>query len=337
MSKRKTNKVLEFEEILKRISEGELETVHYNGNSAAWKVFNKIRYVKEPTKFVDYAQCKACKVLRTHTPEHGTSTLKKHKCKNAKEIIYKTVSPDTSNDMKNHLLQKSLEFCATDIISGDIISGTGFRNFAQALVDIGDRHGNVNLSGILPKTALLTHHIQNLKKDEEHKLRDEFAQAWEKKYCSLSMNLIATTFGGDIRLLVNLIYFDSDLTKLTKKTLFTMLVDETNNTEKIMGDIQNQFKNFGCGEQNLKSMCVVTSAKGILADALNRICLKKDCVASVISSFLKPFIDSDEISEIFLSCKEIIHFLIETGKDSKLKFQIVEDNDTWEKKNIHDS
>lgn len=176
LKRNKTNKILEFEEILKKIAEGELEAAHYDGNSPAWKIFNKIRFVKEKSKYVAFAQCKTCKVLRTHSPENGTSTLKKHKCKNAiDEVVYRSVLPVEASEIRKTLLVKSLELCATDIIPVDIVSGMGFYNFEQ-----------------------------------------EIKEAIVKKYCSFSMTCYAKV-GGNSQLIASVIYFDNDLTKLTKK------------------------------------------------------------------------------------------------------------------------
>lgn len=333
MAKRKSNKALEFDEILKKIAEGELETVHYNGNSAAWKIFDKIRYVKDNTAYVDYVQCKTCGVLRTHTPENGTSTLKKHKCKNAKEdeVVYKNISPEESSEIKEKLLAKSLQLCATDMIPLDIVSGSGFLNFAQMLVGIGELHGNISLQGLLPKTKFLTRHINNLNEDEQQKLGKCAENALKRNHCSLSMDCHIKADGGS-QLLASLIFFNDDLTQLTKKHIFTLSVEKDYCAEKIMCDIKSKLKTFGCDDKMLKKLSVVTPAKDIFVDILDGICLRVDCAAFIINSFLKPFSDCDEVSELFLRCKGIMNYLIETGKETKLKFKMTEDNDSWEHK-----
>lgn len=333
MAKRKTNKALEFEQILKRIADEELEAIHFSGNSAAWKIFNKIRYVKEPTEYVDYVQCKICKVLRTFNPENGTTALKRHKCKKIgeNEVVYKIISPEDANEIKNNLLRKSMELCAADMISTGIVSGTGFLKFAQALVDVGDRYGNIDLNGMFPKKHFLTHCIRNLRVDEEPKLKENFEIALKKKYCSISVTSHATIDGNN-RFIANSIYFDNELTKLTKKTIFTVQFNEYDNVEKFKSDFINKLKSFGCNEKDFKNISVVTPYKDIFVDTFEETFVRMDCVAFIISSFLKPFADSAEIGEIFCNCKEIASYLIKTGKETKLKFKIVEDMDSWDRK-----
>lgn len=332
-NRNKTNRTLAFDEILKRIAENELEVVHCNGNSAAWKIFNKIRYVKEKTKYVDYVQCKTCKVLRTYSPENGTSTLKKHKCKNGGdvEVVYKSLLPEEATEIRKTLSNKSLELCATDVIPVDTICGVGFYNFSQSLITLGERFGNINLDGLLPKNKFLTRRIRSLRDDEQHKLEQDVADAIVKKRCSLSM-ACSTKVDGINQLIASCIYFDNDLTKLTKKIIFTLPVDESCSEEKVIYDIQNKCEAYGCNQQTLRDMSVVTPPKSFFVEKFSSICSRVDCVAFIINSILKPFAENNEISEIFLSCKAIVSYLIESGKDTKLKFKVVEAGDNWEKK-----
>lgn len=329
----KTDRILAFEDILKRIAEGELEAVHYNGNSAAWKIFNKLRYVKEKSKYVGYVQCKTCKTLRTHSPLNGSSTLKKHKCKNAKdaEVVYRSVLPEEATEIRNTLLKKSIDFCATDIIPVHTVVGDGFHDFAQALVAVGDRYGNINLDGLLPKKKYLTRCIRNLKDDEQHKLEQDIADAIVKRHCSLSITCYPIV-GDETQLIASLIYFDDDLSTLTKKIIFTLPFNKSCNTEKIKCDIQNKCKAYGCDQKLLQNLSVVTPHKTIFVETLDSICARVDCAAFIINSILKPFSDCDEISELFLNCNAIASYLIETGKDKKLKFKVFEANVNWEKK-----
>lgn len=89
-----------------------------------------------------------------------------------------------------------------------------------------------------------------MKDDEQHKLEQDIAEAIVNKHCSLSMTCY-TKVGDESQLIASLIYFDNELSKLNKKIIFTLSVDKNCSAEKVMCDIQNKCKAYGCDQKLL--------------------------------------------------------------------------------------
>lgn len=328
-------KAAKYDEILKQIKDGELEVIAYNGLAAAWKLFNKLRFVKEPKGFVEYVQCKKCKVIRSYVPQNGVTTLGKHKCRSHNDeeedvIAFKDISPDKASNIKDMLLQKSMELCAEDVISIDTIFGTGFLKFSQYMLALSQENGYINLQPLFPTKTSLSRHVRNFKGDEQCNAQQIFKEAISSKYCSIAMNFHETN--GGKKLLVHAVYFDNDLGALERKVLFAMSFDDLDNLEKIGSDIKTKFTIFGCDENMLKELNAVTPKEDIFADILKEICHRTDCAAFIINLVLKAFVQNKEFGDIFFTCKALVNYLIETEKSAKLTFSVVEDNGTWKNK-----
>lgn len=254
----------------------------------------------------------------------------KHDCKKNsqnedEEMVFKDISGEKAKDIKNILLQKSIELCAKDFLSPEIFSGTGFLNYVQYLVAIGEKEGCINLPDLLASKSVICRYIQTFKEEEHQTIEQNFKESTLNQYCSLTMKSNAT-IDGDIKLTVSVIYFNTDLTELTKKVIFTMSFDDC--VEMIMVDERNTLKTFGCDERTLKKINVVTPKKERFTAILGKMCPTRDCVASIINSVLKPFSDNKDIGQIIFTCKAIVSHLMETEKNKKLSFAVVADNGT---------
>ena len=80
--------------------------------------------------------------------------------------ILKTEKTDLVNVISN--------LCAIDIRPFSIIEGIGFRKFAEKLIAIGAKHGNVAADDILPSARTVSRYVYSEAEKKRGKLRKEF-------------------------------------------------------------------------------------------------------------------------------------------------------------------
>lgn len=318
-------KSIQMEEVLKKIESGVLELVECDNPSPAWKIFSKIKNV-ETKIYVDYVQCKRCKVLRSYTKTCGTSTLNKHNCKpknstgDPLNVDFKAVSPERVNELKKLMIRQSIEFCAKDVVMIDVLCGVGFIRYAQNLVFIGEQNGKVDVRNILPSKTMLTRHVKNFVDEEEIKNEAIFKEALKKRWCSATANVSYLTQNKSTWI-ISTTYFDEDLSTLSKKVMFTVDIGEQTPLERVIAKIQNKFYGFGCSHRSLKDLHIITPKEDTFEKTFGIICSRMDCVALTINLILKDSFDKSngEVKDVFVNCKRIVEHLIATEQSTKTK------------------
>ena len=254
MAKRKKidKKLEETQKILQKIEDKEIEAVQYQGRSNAWKKFVKLRN-KATNTFIDYVQCKECKVLRLYSRKNGTTTLNNHEYHNENEDdeVFKEISVELASELKTILTQKLMEFCAEDVISVDTVLGPGFIRFVQCIPYLVEKYGKVDFRNIFPNESAINQCIQNVRNKQQLQVTENFHNALSKKWCSLSMNVWQTDVNEKQLLIANASYFNGDLTALIKEALFTVPIQ--GDKEKFKSEIQIKLESFGCDELKFNS------------------------------------------------------------------------------------
>lgn len=333
----KRKKINETEKVLEQIKKKELELVEWHGKSAAWKKFQKLRN-KATNTFIDFVQCKECKVLRVYSRKNGTTTLNNHKCNNGDENgspMFKEASPEVAAELKTIFTKKLIQFCAEDVVPVALVEGSGFIHFVQYLWSVGEKYGNIDVRKIFPSSPAIHHAIENSRNKHNLRIGEILQQSVVKNLVSLSMNAWQIGVNEEQFLLVtNAAYFSEDLTSIGKNLLFTLPVQGSNSLDKLIGEIRKLLNKLGCDETKQNEMCIVTPGKELFYKILQSHSKRETCMAFTINSILKTSIrySGNEIEEILFNCNEIVRFVIETQKNNKLKSAVVKDVGTWKSK-----
>lgn len=152
---------LTSEQVLSNLKKGELQCREKKGGSSdVWTNFNEI--VDMQDQFIDYVMCKNCEHILKYNYKIGTSTLKRHKCsfdeKQPKITSYWTTKnfPTAAKDVTT---EKIVNFVCKDLRPFEIITGQGFREFAQEMINIGSKYGYLQVDELFPHPTTISRNI----------------------------------------------------------------------------------------------------------------------------------------------------------------------------------
>ena len=137
--------------------------------STVWETFGKIVTVSDRKVVKGFVPClncgKAGKGVLAWRPGSGYGSFRAHKCGVRPNVHgnWKTgvESADRqllnpSGEAKRKVLQSVVEFCGIDMRPFSSITGQGFVNLAQCLIDIGQGEGRVDVKKLLPDRHLVS-------------------------------------------------------------------------------------------------------------------------------------------------------------------------------------
>ncbi len=150
------------EKIREKLQKGELITRKKIGQrSSAWEQFSEILYHDESS--AGYVICNTCSSLYVYDSQKtGTSNMVRHVCAKAR------YQPNTSQtdsltsacreskgfklplDVKSKLVDNCVDMCCLDLRPCDTVTGRGFLQVAQTLINIGAKYGAVDAEAIIP-------------------------------------------------------------------------------------------------------------------------------------------------------------------------------------------
>lgn len=330
MAKRMTKKArsAETDIILQEIKEGILEIVHVQGISPVWKKFSKILNAKTKLS-AGYVQCGECRNLVTFNKMSGSSNLLKHKCGIVPDQVYNIIPVEKLANIRNDIMLASVSFCAIDMKPPEVLCGPGFLKFAQSLITACGKYGNIDVNEIIPNVNAVKRKTSEMKEETNQLVLHDFKQAFERGWCSATLEVwnYSAMVDDPSLLTFSLQYFDSNLTGLYKKTIFTIGIDEADSPDKTWQRIIYQFKIFGGEESQLQQMKIVTP-KNSFTDGLTCLANVKNCAANKINSILEMARDSSS-EEILTACRSIVSYLADSGKVHQLKSDLQYDSGTW--------
>ena len=160
------------EDIKRKVAKGLLKTVKKRTErNSLWENFDGIE--DEESGELPYVWCLRCKkVLKYDKVKTGTSHLRRHVqiCRNnepstsATKVtnFFKTSTLTVPAAAKKDITVKCAEFTCKDLRSFEIVSGSGFRELAQSLINIGVKYGQVPASDILPHPTTVSRNIADI-------------------------------------------------------------------------------------------------------------------------------------------------------------------------------
>lgn len=155
---------LTTEQVASSLRKGELKCQEKKGSSEVWKDFNEVIDMQE--KPIGFAICKTCEHVFKYNYKTGTSTLKRHKCSDEKQpkitsFLSKKSIPTVVKDITT---KKMVDFVCKDLRPFEIVTGQGFKDFAQEMINIGFTYGSIQVDELLPHPTTIS---RNIIKDAE--------------------------------------------------------------------------------------------------------------------------------------------------------------------------
>lgn len=132
-----------------------------------WELFLTITTDVDGEKTViPYVSCTKCgHVLSYDSAKGGTSHLRRHAdgCSGPSALApsvsnyFKTVK--LPKNVKHGITLKCVDFVCKDLRPFSIVKGEGFMALAQALINVGTKHGQVSASDVIPDPTTISRHI----------------------------------------------------------------------------------------------------------------------------------------------------------------------------------
>ncbi len=254
----------------------------------------------------------------------------------AESLMYK-LNTQVITEVKQHMTQKVVEFCALDVRPMETIAGDGFIRLAQYLVSLGATYGNFDVSTVLPHPTTVSRHIHSVKMNLHEKMFPIIDRAMKNGECSASTDMWTEDYKK--RSFVTMtVHFFGEKFILNKRVLFTSLFEDEEKTgENIKAAIIEKFKGLGYDPEYLKKTRWVTDQGSNIICALKKPYTRDNCRTHLISTILRNTFDSDDIAlaipKLLRSCKNIVKYLKQSGKSNWLSSAVLQECETrWNTK-----
>jgi len=175
--------------ILCGLKSGEFVLVEKADTSSVWKSFAKVccTKTKQPS---GYVQCRNCFSLYTFKTGSATTQLKRHDCSNARHASSTdTEKPAVPRSTKNEVRDSCVDLCGRDLRPFNNVEGKGFKGLCQLLVNVGAKHGEVDVKDLLPSRTTVARHVADIADNLRAKFVPEVKAAINERCCSIDMDL----------------------------------------------------------------------------------------------------------------------------------------------------
>ena len=329
-------------ELRDNLSSGEFTLSEVSGKSNVWKNFKLI--VQENTQTcVGYVQCQKCLNFFSYNSKSGTSHLRRHNC--GKKTSFKLTNflkPQTSSTDKSDkqtVLQAAIKLCSKDLRPFDIVSGEGFINFAQVLINIGAKKGNIDASDILPHPTTISRNIVETAETLRSEIIPYLKVKIEEGLCAASTDMWTDDFKKKSYTALTVHYFDDEW-NLNSKLLFTCVFpDESKTGVNIRKEIMNRFAKLGLSSDSMEKITFVTDRGSNIINALQPF-KRLDCMAHIINTVLRNVFAAENLKkksfkvfQTLVGTKSLVTYLKQSGLVNRLTKSVQQDTETrWNSK-----
>ena len=152
-------------------------------NSGVWKSFDYLAKCDAEGKVIEhikgYVICKICKSILSYDSKlSGTSHLKRHEDNHAQKTfnsngpsINQYLKKEVPQEAKKKVTKSLVEFVVEDLRNFSVVEGTGFIKFANTLIGVGAKYGNVDASDILCHRTTIANNVFELEKKKKRRIK----------------------------------------------------------------------------------------------------------------------------------------------------------------------
>ena len=238
---------------------------------------------------------------------------------------------EITREEKLDFTYKCVKFSALDLRLFNAVKGEGFKQLAQGLIDIGAKHGKIDVDKVLPHPSTVSKKISAV----AQRVRDEFLpeakRALKEGVCALETDLWTDKFSKRAYLTLDCQYSTPEF-ELKTLTLFTIEFPATK--KKSGGNIrqlmETELVKISFDLTDVEKATFITDEGSNSTNALERY-NRLNCNAHVLSTVLRKIFDFDkkksksflyrnapECYECILACKRIVTYIQRSGKNLNL-------------------
>lgn len=330
--KPKSVRKTEIEDVTRNIKNGTFEVVPGDGKSPVWQKFLKIQNTATK-ELINYVRCRECRSFFSFTGT--TSSLIRHNCKETDENEdFQILTEEKLDNIQEIVMEKTITCCAKDLLPIELFWEPGHIEWAQTFVRIGEKYGGVNVKDSIPNINATKRRMNHMKEQSRQFLLDEFEEAYDRGWCSLSMETFDSN--GIVKnpklLTVSVHYFSNELKGLQRRPIFTIDFNETGTgSSNILERIIYHLKVFTGDATNLRKLRIVTPNTELFKEILPSPYKRMDCIVSKLISILNMiFACSFEEKELIRNCRGIADYFEKERLNNRLKSPLKIDNGSWQ-------
>uniref|UniRef100_A0A0A1WZI3 Transposable element Hobo transposase n=1 Tax=Zeugodacus cucurbitae TaxID=28588 RepID=A0A0A1WZI3_ZEUCU len=315
-------------EVLQKIKSGIYQAIDIAGKSDIWGYFRKI--VDTSTQeSVPYVICSNCDKIFKFGKGASSSNLKKHVCYK-RQISEKTASTtipkkrkrykrrlsaesdaepmmklslvSVSEQMHEDVLEHCVRYICRDLQSPAAVNGSGFKELARCLVEVGVKLGTVNftIEHILPQADTIASRLQSLHVSERETFVDNLRPIIERGMCAGTLNIWTNHKQQRSFAILTVHYIDAEW-QLQSQILCTTEVEYCEESaavmqrtaEHIIAAIEAKFDELNLERDLLEKISFATDQGSNMTRALlNR---KSNCNTQLLNTILQHAFDKETL------------------------------------------
>uniref|UniRef100_H3AQA6 BED-type domain-containing protein n=1 Tax=Latimeria chalumnae TaxID=7897 RepID=H3AQA6_LATCH len=298
--------------------------------STVWKNYDIVVFSdKSPC---GYVQCKSCKtLLKYDSKKMGSSSLQQHAVKGCSRPSSSSGAWPTQSYMtsfvqsekkipvpkKSEITDKCVTLCCKDIQPFETVSGKGFIELAQELINVGATYGRVSASSVLPHPSTISRRCCDI---AEQKRKGLIPQINDILLSNVSVGMTTDIIWQGLAIM-------SHQTLNLKPVLVTTMfpLEEAKTSENVRHELLKLLVNtLGFDPSNLNKVVWVTDQGANIVLAL-RPYRHLNCQDHLLNTVLRHGLDSKELTCEVPDVEETIHnakSLVKYMKQSSLAPQL---------------
>ncbi|XP_039967746.1 uncharacterized protein LOC120779505 [Bactrocera tryoni] len=289
------------------------------GRSDEWKLFDCVNYNGNN---VDFVCCRSCKHVLVYNSKQGTGTLSRHKCMSQQDALKSQPKLDmfakkvVSTRFRDSFARKQLALVAKDLHPFNIIESSGFREYSQALLNIGAEFGSQSFDDLVISrkvlsTTIMEKEYETLKTQRIISLKDQqlayTTDMWSDDYTQ--RNFITLTA-----------HYMDDSFKLNVTLLgIREFLDEKKTGENILKNVQDILQDFNTLETIDRAVFVTDNGANVVAafksfKRLSCVCHNLNLVMDDVTE-KNPLVEAKALIDC---CKSLVKYFKHSQLNSKL-------------------
>lgn len=328
------------DEIKVKLARGDYKIVENDSSRATSDIWKKFGLIADEENNIisGYAGCKACcKVFAFDSKKLGTSSLRKHvdSCKRSTESVAASSSIDRffskslstpRREDKEAIAQLAVKFVSRDIRSFETVSGVGFLELAQGLIDVGARAGSVDAQQLLPDPTTVSRRLKKCAEDTRQSITPELRSQMTDSNGAVTLDFWTDDFRKVGYLCVTVHYINRNW-ELKERVLCTAEWDSTlrKTADNIRPALMNSLRKFGLEE--FFSKLVYVTDKGANIVAALRTVTRLNCAAHNLNTVLQNTLGKhteedlfgEEVSGLIESAKSLVTYFKQSHLQSRLE------------------
>lgn len=310
-----------------------------SAKSDVWKQFKQV-HDTSTNETIGAVQCIKCKVILSYSSSKtGSSHLKRHVCKvltgqSRIDTHFTTKEKEIKKEIKDSVTKACVTLCSKDVRPFDIVSGSGFINFAQTLLQIGATYGNLDAKNLLPHPTTVSRNTEKEMERVRNELISKVQLLIDSRSCSATTDMWTDPF-KHLSYITLTLHFIDDSWKLNSNVLFTQkFYNDRKTAFNIKFELIRKIKEIGFKGDVLSKLFFVTDQGTNIVCALQQT-IRLNCSCHIINTILRNTFKEKYLEEslphiklLTDEVKNVVTYLKYTGLVQHLKSTLQQECET---------